>query len=119
MVNYNKLESLMKERGVSQSFISEKVIGKSRNYIKDCKRNKSDIPDDRLEKIAEILGTTPEYLRDETDDPGIKKEPRTWQELNLRPKVVELMNTLDGLSDEQLIKALKMINLLVDGENDK
>lgn len=42
----------------------------SRNYLKDCKRLNSDIPAERLQIIADKLGTTVEYLRDETDDPN-------------------------------------------------
>ena len=64
MVNYDKLQEQLKAKGLSQSFISEK-IGMSRNYLKDCKRLRTDIPSDRLSMISEMLGTTPAYLRDE------------------------------------------------------
>jgi transcriptional regulator with XRE-family HTH domain len=97
----------MKEKGLSQSFISEK-IGMSRNYIKDCKRLNTDIPDDRLAKIAHILGTTTEYLCDHTEDPSPeRKKPvaisdELWDALNHNPKAVELFEMIvrnPGLMD--------------------
>ncbi len=97
----------MKEKGLSQSFISEK-IGMSRNYIKDCKRLNADIPEERLAKIAELLGTTTDYLTDKSDDPyPEKKKPAAisdelWYALNHNPKAVELFEMIvrnPGLMD--------------------
>lgn len=63
MVNYDKIIELAKEHGLSFSYLSEK-LGMSKNYLKDCKRNDSDISDERLNIIAASLGCAPEYLRD-------------------------------------------------------
>lgn len=57
---------LAKEKGVSQAFICNK-LGLSRNYLAEVKKGKTSLTDDRLAVIADILNTTPEYLKGETD----------------------------------------------------
>ena len=54
-------------------------IGMSRGYIRDVEAGKSKIPPERLKKIADFLGTTPEYLRGETDEKN-KPAPATESE---------------------------------------
>lgn len=113
MVNYNKLQSLLKEKGLSQSFVSEK-LNMSRNYLKDCKRLKSVIPADRLELIADILGTTVEYLTDQTDDPIKKEKPAAisdelWDMLQNDPKSVQLLEMLLKMTPEQRDKVEKVL----------
>lgn len=71
MVNVDKIKSLAKEKGISITFICAKV-GQQRSYLNDVKQGKTSIPPDRLEIIADILNTTPAYLKDETD---IKERP--------------------------------------------
>ena len=43
------------------------LIGKGRGYIKDVRYKDRDMPEEYLQAIAADLGTTPEYLRGETD----------------------------------------------------
>ncbi|MCI8589714.1 MAG: helix-turn-helix transcriptional regulator [Clostridiales bacterium] len=71
MVNIDKIKSLAKEKGISIAFICSK-IGQQRGYLNDVKQGKTSIAPDRLQIIADILNTTPEYLKDETD---IKEKP--------------------------------------------
>lgn len=87
MVNFDKLQKLIKEKGLSQSFVSEK-LGMSRNYIKDCKRLNSDLPSQRIAAIADLLGTTVEYLCDKESEivySAIKQyesqHPVAWQSI--------------------------------------
>ncbi len=107
MVNYNKLQEMMKEKGLSQSFISEK-IGMSRNYIKDCKRLNADIPEDRFEKIADLLGTTTDYLSDRSDDASQKqKKPAAisdelWERINKDPSALRFLELLYKMDEDQL-----------------
>ena len=114
MVNYNKLQALLKEKGISQSFISEK-IGMSRNYIKDCKRLKAEIPEDRMNTIADILGTTIEYLIDETDDPTPKqKSPTSWRDMDMSIEKRNFFEELDKLSDEQILSLSRIMFPIID-----
>lgn len=106
----DRIESLAKERGLSLSFISVK-LGLRRTYLKDVKLGRSSIPSDRLAQIAGILGTTPEYLRGETD---IKEKPADSDELSeddiklleffnqLPPQVQSIFADMQKLSPAQL-----------------
>ena len=57
---------LAKEKGIRHAFICNK-LGLSRNYLAEVKKGKTSLTDDRLAVIADILNTTPEYLKGETD----------------------------------------------------
>lgn len=70
MVNIHKIRLLAAEKGVKLSFLISKIGLKSRTYFQDVEKRNSDIPEDKLQIIAHTLGTTVEYLRDETDDPN-------------------------------------------------
>lgn len=68
MVNINKIRSLIKLKGMKVGHVCDE-IGMSRTYLNDVQAGKTTISDERLAKIADLLGTTPEYLRDEADEP--------------------------------------------------
>lgn len=72
-----KISAISKEKGITLSFICAK-IGTRRQFFADVKSGNSSISPDRLAQIAEILGTTPEYLCGETD---IKEKPSLSEEL--------------------------------------
>ena len=73
MVSFDKLDKVRKSKGVTGAFLCE-AVGKGRHYIIDCKKT-GNVPPAVLAKWAELLGTTVEYLTDQTDDPEIKKAP--------------------------------------------
>ena len=77
MVNISKIKSLANEKGMSLTFICSK-LGVARVYFNDLVKHKRDIPEERLAIIANILNTTPEYLRDETDQ---KEKPTETGEI--------------------------------------
>jgi DNA-binding helix-turn-helix protein len=85
---------LSKERGISQAFICNK-LGLSRNYLSEVKKGKTSLSDDRLIIIADILNTTPEYLKGETD---IKEKPT---DLVVSGKDKELLDLIEKLTEEQ------------------
>lgn len=70
-VTIDRIETLAKEKGMSLSFLCGK-LGLARNYLSEVKKGKTKISDDRLAIIADILNTSPEYLKGETD---IKEKP--------------------------------------------
>ena len=49
-------------------------IGVAKVYFNDIDKSGRDIPDDKLSAIANLLSTTPEYLKGETDQ---KEKPAT------------------------------------------
>lgn len=72
MLDLYKFKQRIKERcaqtGVSQSFLCEKV-GRQRTYLNNIWRGATTPSDNDLKQFAELLSTTPAYLRGETDDP--------------------------------------------------
>lgn len=77
MTNLDTFKRRIKERcaltGISQKFLCDS-IGKQKTYLNDAWRGKTTISDNDFQCIADILQTTPEYLKGETDDssvPGI------------------------------------------------
>ena len=71
MVVLDIIKNLSKEKGWSLSFLASK-LGLTASYFTDVKNGKTKISDDRLAAIADLLNTTPEYLKGETD---IKEKP--------------------------------------------
>lgn len=70
MVEIDRIKQLSKEKGITLSFICSK-LGLQRGYLKDVGNGKTALPENRLEIIADILGTTTDYLHGKTD---IKKD---------------------------------------------
>lgn len=68
----NRILDTAKEKGISQAFICQR-LGLRRSYLSDVKKGKDRISNERLTVIADILDTTPEYLKGETEQ---KKKPR-------------------------------------------
>lgn len=93
-MNYKRLEQLQKERGITASFLST-AVGKSRYYVNSCRRDGIEPSASVVEKWAEILGTTVEYLTDQTDDPAV---PPTLQNEN---DVRVALFGGDNVTDEQ------------------
>ncbi len=69
MVNIERIKSLAKEKGLSLSFICSK-IGVARIYFNDIQKYNREIPVARLQVIADLLGTTVEYLNGKTNEKG-------------------------------------------------
>lgn len=71
MFRYDRLEELIKGSGKSKIYLCKKMnLGPT--YLRDAKKQNSNIKDEPLRILAEELNTTPEYLRGETDNPGVK-----------------------------------------------
>lgn len=85
---------LAKEKGISQAFICGK-LGLRRTYLSDVRLGKDSLSNERLSMIADILNTTPEYLKGETD---IKEKPA---DLVVSGKDKELLDLIEELTEEQ------------------
>lgn len=116
MVCLDRIRALAKNKGLSLSFICSQ-IGVARIYFNDIEKHNREIPQNRLEKISELLGTSPEYLRDETDDPSPKqKKPafiddELWNQIEKNPKALELLKMLLMMDEEQLEQLEKFIKM--------
>jgi len=113
MCNLNKIKSLARENGLSMSFLCKK-LGLGTSYFNDIKISGKDIPDDRLLIIANILDTTPEYLRDETDEkkPLVNGDEELTEYLNYlknRPEMKMLFSLAKDATKEDVEKSVKII----------
>ena len=114
MVNINKIRELSKEKGIPLSLICRR-LNLARSYFNDVTIHNRDIPDNRLSIIAEILDTTPEYLRDQTED---KKRPPAFME-DLSPDKVRLVRAYEKLDDKQKEAISQLIDSMLATHNDK
>jgi len=111
LVNVDKIKALAKEKGISITFICAKV-GQQRSYLNDVKQGKTSIPPDRLEIIADILNTTPAYLKDETDQ---KEKPvDSTEELK-----VALFGGDSEVTDEMWQEVLEFAEFVKQKRNEK
>lgn len=69
MVNVDRIKELANQQGLKLCKLQE-LIGVSRYYLSDINAGKYNMPADRVQKIAQILGTSYEYLTNQTDDPS-------------------------------------------------
>ena len=68
-ITVQRIKQLAKQQGRSLTYLC-KVIGlESRSYFNDIEKNNRVIPDDKLQIIADALGTTTDYLIGNTDTP--------------------------------------------------
>lgn len=126
MVNVTKIKDLAKKKGIKMGYLCDS-LGVGETYLRDVSRGKNSMSEERVFKIAEILGTTFEYLTDLTDDPApdfLLKMTITTQE-RLAAEVIEKMNTLTDeqtetikklldLSEEKLDKVLGAVKMMIE-----
>lgn len=74
MVDFNRLEGLIKEQGRTKAFLCDKA-GKRRNYITDARAGNGSISDEALAIFALELGTTVAYLTGESDEVRAEEKP--------------------------------------------
>ena len=86
--------------GWSLSFLASK-LGLTASYFTDVKNGKTKIPEYRLIAIAELLNTTPEYLKGETD---IKEKPAGNKADELDQEFSDLIAQLSP-EQRELVKA--------------
>ena len=117
-----RVRSLAKERGISLTFICKK-IGVASPYFIDLEKSNREIPDSKLEQIAEVLFTTPAYLRGETDDPAMINDsieaefagmelPEILDALKNRDEMRMLFSLTKDATKEDVLQAVKIIEAL-------
>lgn len=105
MIRYDRIQELVNLCGKKKSFLSE-AMGFSSRYLIDAKKQNTNIADEPLQILAKELKTTPEYLRGETDDPGIKEAPATEGEgyTDLQKAAIQFVLSLPPEKLERFIK---------------
>ena len=99
LFQYARFEALLKSRGITKTFIGHS-LGRSATLCQDWKQQKSQPSEQQLIQVARILGTTPAYLRGETDEisPDAMTEEMEQLLTSLRVEGVTLPND-DGSFD--------------------
>lgn len=114
MFNYDRFEELRRSRGITKKFISN-ALDRSPALCQDWKARKS-VPNARqLRRVADILGTTPAYLCDETDDPSPEAETEMDELLNAlrnREDMRMLFRLASSATPEDVRQAVKIIEAL-------
>lgn len=103
--NIDRIKELAKSNGLTMKYLAGKV-GKYPGFL-SCVRNGTDrINDDELKAIADILSTTPEYLKGETD---IKEKPIAETGDGRNKELLDLFERLTEDQRQMLIRQIKGI----------
>ena len=116
MFLYERFEALRLARGVTKTFIAQS-LGRSSTLCQDWKQQKSQPNDAQLREVARILGTTPAYLRGETDDPNPASDrdaelEQLLSSLREREDMRMLFKLAQDASPEDVLQAVKIIEAL-------
>lgn len=118
LFQYERFEALRLTRGVTKTFIAQS-LGRSATLCQDWKQQKSQPSEAQLREVARILGTTPAYLRGETDDPSPLQRDEEMEQLLSSLREREDMRMLFKLakdaSPEDVRRAVAIIEALRDG----
>lgn len=104
----DNIKFLSKEKGWSLSFLASK-LGLTASYFTDVKNGKTQISNDRLAIIADILDTTPEYLKGETD---IKEKTPAEPDVTFDDFTYAMHNESKELSDADKEMLLEMARMM-------
>lgn len=106
MVNIARVRAIAKEKGIKIGYICDQ-LGMKNSYLADVANGKNSMSDERITKIAEILGTTYAYLTDETDDPApVIGEPIPKSDIEkLQDMTIDMVRQLDDLQKLKMVYA--------------
>lgn len=107
MFNYNRMESMIAQSGKTKLHLC-RAMGVSKTYLRDAKKQGTDISGEKLQILAAELNTTPEYLRGETDDPAIKKAPGINAE-GFVPTMRDWEEQAESWTDDQILQAMQKL----------
>lgn len=116
LFNYERFEALRASRGITKRFIAQS-LGRSPTLCQDWKKQKSQPSDEQLAVVARILGTTPAYLRGETDEvsPAPAEDGELAEllsSLREREDMRMLFKLAQGASPEDVRQAVRIIEAL-------
>ena len=68
-ITLQRIRQLADEQGRTLTYLCEKIGMKGRSYFTDIEKKSRKIPEDKLQILADTLGTTTDYLLGKTDSP--------------------------------------------------
>lgn len=109
MLNFDKLEKRIKEKGWSKVYFAS-LFEKNKGWISDMKRGIG-LPDENLlQEIADRLDTTADYLTDKTEQ---KNKPITKGD-ELSKSMEEILSIIESLPVDLQRKALDQLRIFAD-----
>ena len=112
MFDFNRFETLRAERGVSKAFIAQK-LDRAASLCNDWKPGKSTTSEQQIKAVAKILGTSPEYLKGETDE----KTPAETGEGSKYNRII--MEILENITDETKAALIPLLQQMQRQEESK
>lgn len=117
MFDYDKFEALVESTGITKKYIAD-ALGRKPSIFSSWRTGKSKPSDEQLAIVAQILHTTPAYLRGETDEknPAAQSDGNksvstydeidaymlaSFRQLNVENKIEVLNKLLDRLRSQQ------------------
>lgn len=110
MLEIDRIKLLAKEKHRSLSYICENIGLKSRSFFSDVEANKVQLTEERLQQIADILGTTTDYLHGKTDK---KEKAAPFSGSDLPNDIKEIMSYLVKLNVEEKQELISFIRYLI------
>ena len=115
MFDYERFEELRASRGITKKFIAQ-ALGRSATICQDWKQRKSQPSAAQLKVVAEILGTSVEYLMGEdvqaAPAPMDEELEQLLTSLRQREDMRMLFKLARDASPEDLRQAVKIIEAL-------
>ena len=114
MFDYDRFEQLRRSKGITKKFIAQS-LGRSATLCQDWKQRKSQPSQAQLQRLAEILDTTPAYLTGETEEPSPSSDEQLDQLLTAlreREDMRMLFSLAKDASPEDVRQAVKIIKAL-------
>lgn len=97
MFRYDRLEELVKESGKKKNYLCAK-IGKCPTYLRDAKKQNTNIKDEDIEILAFELNTHKDYLTGKSDQ---KEKPTTFAGDEFSEKDRRLLSWFHSLPQEK------------------
>lgn len=107
MFIYSRFEELRKEKGITKTYIGYQ-LGRSHSLCQSWKEGKAEPNLDQLRFVADLLGTTTEYLTGESDE---KQKPATNGDghINMSEQQKEALSLIAQLTDQEVSIVLSQL----------
>lgn len=104
---YSRIDSVRK--GITWKYINDHVDGAYRGRMTDLKNGKTTLSGSQLRSVAEILGTTVDYLLEKTDDPTPAGQKESSPQIGWPPTIKDWEKALEGKSKEELKEIIEIV----------
>lgn len=112
---YEKFEKLCNSRDITPYRVM-KDLNFSRGFFSDWKAGRSTPKTDKLQKIADYFGVNVAYFYDENENNQAnyldEETKQIAQAIFERPKLKEIFNLFIGLSDEEAVTVIPILQAL-------